>query len=46
VALDVNGRLTTPLTAATILPEGASLLMLGSQDQRRQFGEAFEHKEK
>ena len=46
VALDVNGRLTTPLTAATILREGASLLMLGSQDQRKQFAEAFEHKEK
>jgi K+/H+ antiporter YhaU regulatory subunit KhtT len=46
VALDVDGRLTTPLTAATTLREGASLLMLGSQDQRRQFREAFEHREK
>jgi voltage-gated potassium channel len=46
VALDVNGRLTTPLTATTPLEEGASLLMLGSQDQRKQFAEVFEHKEK
>jgi voltage-gated potassium channel len=42
VALDVEGRLTTPLTAATVLPKNASLLMLGSQDQRKQFAEAFE----
>lgn len=42
VALDVDGRLTTPLTAVTVLPKGASLLMLGSQDQRTQFADAFE----
>ena len=43
VAVDQQGHLTSPLTGATILPAGASLLMLGSQDQRRVFAEAFEH---
>jgi voltage-gated potassium channel len=42
VALDVEGRLTTPLTAATVLPKNASPPMLGSQDQRKLFTEAFE----
>jgi hypothetical protein len=30
------------LTAETLLPGDAELLMLGSLDQRRAFGEAFE----
>jgi Trk K+ transport system NAD-binding subunit len=42
IALDQGGRLTTALTAATTLPAGASLLMLGSLDQRRAFQDAFE----
>jgi voltage-gated potassium channel len=44
VALDQGGRLTTPLTSATILPAGAALLVLGSQDQRKAFHDAFEEK--
>jgi voltage-gated potassium channel len=43
VALDVNGRLTTQLTADTILPKHATLLMLGSAAQRQQFADHFEH---
>ena len=42
VALDVNGSLTTQLTADTILPNRATLLMLGSAAQRQQFAEQFE----
>ena len=42
IALDSGGRLTTPLTAATILPADASLVMLGSQDQRKAFHDAFD----
>jgi Trk K+ transport system NAD-binding subunit len=42
VALDVSGTLTTQLTADTILPDRATLLMLGSAAQRQQFAEQFE----
>jgi Trk K+ transport system NAD-binding subunit len=38
---DPEGRLT-PLTAGTVLPGGGKLLMLGSDDQRQRFAEAFE----
>ena len=44
VALQQGDRLLTQLTAATILPAGGELLMLGSMEQRRAFGEAFEHR--
>ena len=44
VALQQGDRLLTHLTAATILPPGGELLMLGSIEQRRAFGEAFEHR--
>jgi K+/H+ antiporter YhaU regulatory subunit KhtT len=42
VALEQNGELLTPLTGETLLPAGATLLMLGSLEQRRRFGELFE----
>jgi Trk K+ transport system NAD-binding subunit len=42
VALDVNGGLTTQLTADTILPKRATLVMLGSAAQRQQFADQFE----
>jgi voltage-gated potassium channel len=42
VAVEANDRLTTQLTAETLLPEGGTLLMLGNADQRQQFAEAFE----
>ena len=44
VALQQGDRLLTQLTAATMLPAGGELLMLGSMEQRRAFGEAFEHR--
>ena len=44
VALQQGDRLLTHLTAATILPPGGELLMLGSIEQRRAFGEAFEYR--
>ena len=34
--------LTTQLTGETVLPTGATLLMLGNADQRQQYAEAFE----
>jgi K+/H+ antiporter YhaU regulatory subunit KhtT len=41
VALQHGGALTAPLTADTVLPAGADLLMLGSDEQRAAFGRAF-----
>jgi Trk K+ transport system NAD-binding subunit len=42
VALQHGDVLTAPLTSETLLPPGASLLMLGSDEQRAAFGEAFD----
>ena len=42
VALDRDGALVTQLTRETPLDRGAVLLMLGSLEQRRKFGELFE----
>jgi voltage-gated potassium channel len=42
VALQRDGRLSMQLTASTILPAGADLVMLGSREQRRVFADAFE----
>ena len=42
VALDSNGDLVTSLTAETMLPRDASLIMLGSREQRRKFADLFE----
>ncbi len=42
VALQHGSLLTTQLTAETTLKRGATLLMLGSLEQRRTFGELFE----
>jgi Trk K+ transport system NAD-binding subunit len=42
VALERDGQLEAHLTAETLLPAGASLLLLGSREQRRAFAEAFE----
>ena len=42
VALDLDGTLTTQLTADTILPKRATLLMLGSTAQRQEFTDHFE----
>jgi Trk K+ transport system NAD-binding subunit len=42
VAMDVNGVLTTQMTADTVLPKGGKLLMLGSEGQRHRFAQAFE----
>jgi Trk K+ transport system NAD-binding subunit len=42
VAVDVNGKQTTQLTADTVLPKQAMLLMLGSTGQRQQFTDRFE----
>ena len=42
VAIEENDRVTTQLTAETLLPPGGTLLMLGNSDQRRQFAHAFE----
>jgi voltage-gated potassium channel len=42
VALDRNGRLDTRLTNQTPLDAGATLVMLGSLEQRRTFAELFE----
>ena len=41
VALKHGDRLETPLTSDTLLPRGAELVMLGSDDQRAAFMEAF-----
>lgn len=42
VALEHGSTVTTTLTREMPLPAGATLLMLGSLDQRRTFSEAFE----
>jgi voltage-gated potassium channel len=42
VAIEENDRVTTHLTAETLLPAGGTLLMLGNADQRQQFADAFE----
>lgn len=42
VALRVGDQLITQLTAETVLPAGADLLMLGNREQRRVFAENFE----
>ena len=42
VALDRNGTLDTRLTNKTALDAGATLVMLGSLEQRRIFAELFE----
>jgi Trk K+ transport system NAD-binding subunit len=42
VAIDRNGALETRLTNQTVLDPGATLLMLGSLEQRRKFSELFE----
>ena len=41
VALQQGDVLTAPLASETILPKGASLLMLGSPEQRNAFAGAF-----
>lgn len=41
VALQQGAELMAPLTSDTLLPEGAELLMLGSDEQRAAFNEAF-----
>jgi voltage-gated potassium channel len=42
VAMRVGEKLVTQLTAETVLPAGADLLMLGNREQRRAFAEQFE----
>ena len=42
VALEHGAQVTTALTREMPLPAGATLLMLGSLDQRRTFAETFE----
>jgi voltage-gated potassium channel len=42
VAMEHRQVITTQMTGETVLPKGATLLMLGSADQRQQFAEAFE----
>jgi K+/H+ antiporter YhaU regulatory subunit KhtT len=41
VAVQRGEELSAPLTSDTLLPDGAELLMLGSEDQRTAFGAAF-----
>jgi voltage-gated potassium channel len=41
VALSNDGQIIAPLTLDTVLPGGAQLLMLGSDEQRLAFTEAF-----
>lgn len=41
VAIQRGDDLTAPLTSETMLPHDAELLMLGSDEQRAAFGEAF-----
>jgi voltage-gated potassium channel len=45
VALEHDGALLTQLTVDTVFPRGATLLMLGSLEQRRAFAEAFGEKQ-
>ena len=42
VAVKIGDRLLTQLTAETVLPAGADLLMLGNREQRRTFADNFE----
>jgi Trk K+ transport system NAD-binding subunit len=42
VAIEQQEVVTTQLTADTVLAHGSTLLMLGNEDQRQQFAEAFE----
>jgi Trk K+ transport system NAD-binding subunit len=42
VALQIGDQVVSKLTAETLLPPHASLLMLGSLEQRKEFGELFE----
>ena len=42
VAMKVGDTLVTQLTAETVLPAGADLLMLGNREQRRIFADQFE----
>lgn len=42
IALEADSALTTQLTGETVLREHATLLMLGSLEQRRRFAELFE----
>ena len=42
VAVQHDERFISPLTADTVLPGGGELLLLGSLDQRRSFGQAFQ----
>lgn len=42
VALQLGEEVTTQLTSETLLPQDAALLMLGSLEQRKIFGELFE----
>ncbi len=42
VALDRGGDLVTSLTADTVLPKDATLIMLGSLEQRRRFAQQYE----
>jgi Trk K+ transport system NAD-binding subunit len=44
VAIEDRRTLTTQLTGETVLPKGATLLMLGNGEQRQQFAEAFEQR--
>ena len=46
VALQHGSQLTTQLTSETTLKRGATLLMLGSLEQRRTFSELFERENK
>lgn len=43
VALQQGTELTAPLTSDTLLPLGAQLLMLGSDEQRTTFNEVFDN---
>jgi Trk K+ transport system NAD-binding subunit len=42
VAMETGGTMTTQLTADTVLAPGSRLVMMGSDDQRKRFAEAFE----
>ena len=42
VAVQHDERFISPLTADTVLPGGGELLLLGSLEQRRSFGQAFQ----
>ena len=43
VAIEVQGSLSTQLTGDTVLRSGSRLIMMGSDDQRTRFAEAFEN---